>query len=195
MIICFAAVDQYMSTSMHERRQAINLKCMHRLIVISIFLSILYGIPFLVFYDIQPLSGTNTTTCRPNDNNGPFSKYVIYVSLPVIDGFIPIFIMSIAGFIAFLKVRTITKRKVHIIRLRLEQQLTAMVVMKILGVFITIIPFLILYIIRYIISWRSNDSIVQEQLRLVYHVFTILFFINYAVSQQSILLFFFDLWN
>ncbi|CAF3525870.1 unnamed protein product [Rotaria sp. Silwood1] len=109
MIICFAAVDQYMSTSMHERRQAINLKCMHRLIVISIFLSILYGIPFLVFYDIQPLSGTNTTTCRPNDNNGPFSKYVIYVSLPVIDGFIPIFIMSIAGFIAFLKLRVFVK--------------------------------------------------------------------------------------
>ncbi|CAF3526069.1 unnamed protein product [Rotaria sp. Silwood1] len=76
---------------------------MHRLIVISIFLSILYGIPFLVFYDIQPLSGTNTTTCRRNNNNGPFSKYVIYVSLPVIDGFIPIFIMSVAGFIAFRK--------------------------------------------------------------------------------------------
>ncbi|CAF2545022.1 unnamed protein product [Rotaria sp. Silwood2] len=182
MIICFAAIDQCISSSMHERRQGINLKCMKRLIIISIFISILHGIPFLVFYNVQKLSGTNTTTCRPNDNHALFSKYVVYVGFPIIDVFLPISIMSVYGLLAFRNVRTMTKRKVHIIRLRLEQQLTAMVLMKILGVCITIIPFLIVYIIRFTISWRNNNPIVEEQFRLVNSVFTILFLVNYANS-------------
>ncbi|CAF2622581.1 unnamed protein product [Rotaria sp. Silwood2] len=186
MIMCFAAIDQCKSTSIHEQRQGINLKYMRCFIIISIFVSILHGIPFLVFYNAQPLSGLNATACLPNDRNGPFSKYTIYVDFPIIDGFMPIFIMSVFGLIAFRNVRIMAKRRVHIIRLRLEQQLTAMVLIRILGVCITVIPFLIVYVIRYIISSHSNDPIVQKKLQLLNRVFTILFFVNYAVSENGV---------
>ncbi|CAF3467920.1 unnamed protein product [Rotaria sp. Silwood1] len=182
MIMCVAVIDQCMSTSTYERRQGINLKLMRCLIVIFIFVSILHGIPFLVFYDFQPLPGINATACVPKNKDGPFAKYAIYISFPIIQGFIPISIMSVFGLMAFRNVRTMSKRKVSIIRLRLEQQLTAMVLIRILSVCITVIPFLIVYVIRYIISSRINNPIVQKQYQLVNRVFTILFFVNYAVG-------------
>ncbi|CAF4533049.1 unnamed protein product [Rotaria sp. Silwood1] len=123
MIMCVAVIDQCMSTSTYERRQGINLKLMRCLIVIFIFVSILHGIPFLVFYDFQPLPGINATACVPKNKDGPFAN-----------------------------------------------------------VCITVIPFLIVYVIRYIISSRINNPIVQKQYQLVNRVFTILFFVNYAVS-------------
>lgn len=182
IILCFAAFDQYKATSLQENRKIISQKRIRHLMFIGSFVSVLYGIPFLALFDAQLLSGTNSTTCRPNDDYGIFSKFVIYVSLPIIDGFIPLFIMSVFGSMAFGNVRTMHKRKVHIIRLRSEQQLTAMVLVKILCAFITLVPFLIVYVIRFIVSWRTTNLIVQKQFQLVNRVFTLLFFSNYGVS-------------
>jgi hypothetical protein len=168
---------------MNERYKGINASFKRRLILICISICILHGIPFLIYYDVQVLPGTNTKACRLTDNNGPFSKYLTYVALPIVDGFLPISIMSICALIALRNVRNMTKRRVHMIRLRLEQQLTAMVLIKILCVCLTVVPFLIAYIIGYTISSRSKDPLLQKHLLLVGHVFEFILSINYAVSN------------
>jgi len=194
-IICLAAIDQYLSTSMHERRQGMSFSLIRRLIIIAICFCTFHGIPLLIYYEPQMLPGTNITTCRINDNNGAFSKYLIYVDLPIVGGFLPISIMSIFALIALHNVRAMTKRKVHIIRLRLEQQLTAMILMKILGVCITVIPFFINYIIRYAIAYHSNDPIFQKNFLLANSIFKFLLYVNYAVSKNRVPLSFDSLFN
>jgi len=181
-IICLAAIDQYLSTSINKHYKGMSFTLTRHLIVIIIFVWILHGIPFLIYYDAQILPGTNVTSCRVNDNNGSFSKYLIYVCFPIVGGFLPISIMSVFALAALRNVRIMTKRKVNIIRLRLEQQLTAMVLMKILTICITIVPFLISYIIGYTIAYHNSDPIVQEKFLLVNRIFTFLLFVNYAVS-------------
>lgn len=181
-IVCLAAIDQYLSTLMDEHRKGISFFLIQRLIIIFIFIYILHGIPFLVYYQAETLPGTNMTTCRLDSDSGAFSKYLIYVCFPIMGGLLPLSIMSIFGLIALRNVRTMTRRRVHIIRLRLEQQLTAMVLVKILFVCITVIPFLINYIVRFTILSSNNDAIVQKKLLLIMRVISFLLGINYAVS-------------
>ncbi len=185
-IICLASIDQCFSTAMNERYKGISANIKRRIILICIFVCTLHGIPFLIYYNEQVLPGTNTTTCRLTDNNGSFSKYLMYVGLPIIAGFLPISIMSICGLISLRNVHNMTRRRVHLIRLRLEQQLTAMVLIKILCICLIMVPFLIAYIVRYTISSHNNDPLVQKQLLLVARVFTFLLFINYAVSNNDV---------
>ncbi|CAF4060046.1 unnamed protein product [Rotaria magnacalcarata] len=180
IIMCFGAIDQFMSTSLNESRQRFNLKSIQRLIIIVIVIYILYGIPFFIYYDAIPLSGTNATACLPKDSGGLFSKYVVYIGLPIFGGFLPVTIMSTFGFLTFRNVRRMARKNIPISRLRLDQQLTAMILIKILNFFVTVVPFLVVYIVRYIVSSHTNDTIIQKQFQLVNRVFTMLFYVNYA---------------
>ncbi|CAF1948077.1 unnamed protein product [Rotaria magnacalcarata] len=181
-MMCFAAIDQSISTSMPERHHGINLKIMRRLIAIITVISCVHAIPFFIFYDIQPLSGTNDTICRIKDASEVFSKYLIYINIPLVNGVIPVTIMILFGVLSYRNVHRMYKRRVHIVRLRLEKQLTAMVLAKIFSFAITVIPFLIVYIIRYSISLYINDPICQNQILLAQRVFILLIYANYADS-------------
>lgn len=185
IVVCLAAIDQAISTAMLDRHQGINMKIMRYLIIIGIFFSVLNGIPFLMFYNPQPVQVINGTICRMTDNNGSFSKYVRYFSLPVTDGFLPITIMIIFGLTALRNVRNMRNKNVHIIRLRLERQLTKMVLMKILSITITVIPFLIAYLIRYNTSAASSDELFQTKILLIHRIFGLLLYLNYAVSVEN----------
>ncbi|CAF3574116.1 unnamed protein product [Rotaria socialis] len=148
IIICFAAIDQLMSTLLHTSRQRFSIELMQRLITVAIVISILYGIPFLIYYDYDalPLSGTNGTACVPNENNELFSKYTVYAGVPIMNGFLPVTIMSLFGLLTFRNVRHVAKKNIPIAHIHLEEQLTAMVLIKILNVCLTVIPFLIFFL-------------------------------------------------
>lgn len=184
LIMSIAAIDQRLSTSMPDRHHGTNLKIIRYLIIISTTISILHSIPFLIFYDAQLLPGTNASICRIDDN-GPFSIYALYIALPIIDGLLPTAIMSVCGLVALRNVRNMRKKNVHIVRFRLEQQLTAMVLTKILSVYLTVIPLLIVYIVRYIISLQSLDTIFQRQFLIAFRLLTLLIYTNYAVSYNN----------
>ena len=94
--------------------------------------------------------------------------------------------MTIFGLISLHNVRNMHKKNVQKMRLDLEKQLTSMVLMKILSVTITVPPFLTAYLIRYILSAHTNNTVFQNQILLVYRVFIILFYVNYAVSLNCV---------
>lgn len=185
IIMCIASIDQAISTSMPERHYGLKMKTMKCLITGSVVISILHGIPFLIYYDVKSLYGTNATICRIDDNTGAFSSYAIYVSLPFVDGFIPIIIMSVSGLIAVCNIRSMKKKKIHIARLHLEKQLTAMVLIKLLSIYVTVVPFITFYCIRYVISFDINNAHVQAQLLATSYLFIVPFRINYAVSPDK----------
>ncbi|CAM4942836.1 unnamed protein product [Rotaria socialis] len=178
--MCFGAIDQFTSTSLNEPRRRFNLKSIQCLIIIAIVISILYGIPFFIYYDAIPLSGTNVTVCLPKNSGGLFSKYVVYVDLPIFGGFLPVTIMSILGLLTFRNVRHMARKHTPISRLHLDQQLTGMILMKDLNFCVTVVPFLVVYIVRHIVSLHTNDTIIRTQFQLVNRVFVMLFYVNYA---------------
>lgn len=185
-IMSLASIDQRLSTLLPNRHYGFNLKAMRCLIISITVISILHAIPFFVYYEEQPLSGTNGTICRISDNNKIFIIYALYVSLPVVDGLLPVMIMSIFGLLALQNVRSMRKKQVHIIRFRLEQQLTAMVLMKSFSLAITMIPFIIVYLTAYVLSLRTNDIDTRRILLQVSRLFTLLFYINYSVSLTGV---------
>lgn len=113
-----------------------------------------------MFYDIQPLSDTTKSICRLNTNHEIFVKYVLYVNLPLVNGLIPIIIWSVFGRIALHNVSSMRKRQVHVIRLRLEQQLTAMVLIKILSIIISLIPIVIIHLVGCLTSANNSVGII-----------------------------------
>ncbi|CAF3409789.1 unnamed protein product [Rotaria socialis] len=179
-MMCFSAIDQSISTSMPERHHGINPKIMRRLIAIITVLSCVHAIPFFIYYDIQPLPGTNLTICRITDAGEVFSKYFIYINLPLVNGVIPVTIMILFGLLSSRNVHRMYNRRIYIVRLRLEKQLTGMVLAKIFSFAVTVVPFLIVYIIRYSISLYITDPIFQNQILLAQRVFTLLIYANYA---------------
>jgi hypothetical protein len=136
------------------------MKC---LFMIAFIISSLHGIPFIIYWNIIDLPGTEGRICAASDHQGVFSKYLIYVYLPIWTGFLPVLIMSILALIAFRK-------------------LTAIVLLKIGFLFLTIIPFIIVYIIQ-LITPVSNDLISYAENQLITTVFTMLYFASYAVCK------------
>lgn len=183
--MCIAAIDQAISTNRLDRHPGINIRIIRIVFIIVVFISILHSIPFLIFYDVQLLPGTNDTICRISEKYESFSKYVIYINVPIIHGIIPFIIMTVFALIAFRNIREMRKTKIHVTRLRLEQQLTAMVLTQILSVCITVVPYLTIYIVRYIISSRINDVVVQHKILLVHRILIALVYINCAVSLSD----------
>lgn len=185
-IMCIAAIDQSISTSMPQRHYGLNLKIIQYLIAAAMIISSSHAIPFFIFSDTEQLLGTNDTICRVNDNNGPFSIYATYICLPIIIGILPITIMSVFSFIALCNVHSMRKNHVHVIRLALEEQLTTMVLIKILSVCLTIVPSIAVYTARYIISKYTEDPIYQHQIHLAESIFRKLTYFNCGVSVDDI---------
>lgn len=184
-IICLAAIDQLMSTSMPQRHQGINFKIMRLLITTAVIFSFLHGLPMLILSDVVVLPATNTTLCRIINDNVAFSNYTFYISIPFIDVLLPVTIMSITGLFALRNVRSMDKTKVNPIRLRREQQLTMMVLTKIVSTCVTVIPFITVFMVLYTIAAKSDNIVLQKQVWLVYRICTMLFYANFAVSEYN----------
>ena len=70
-----------------------------------------------IYWNIIDLPGTEGRICTASDHQRVFSKYLIYVYLPILVGFLPVSIMSILALIAFRNVRNVASRKLYIVQL------------------------------------------------------------------------------
>ena len=180
--ICFSSIDQYLSTNhRYGVRQMSTLKLAQRLTVINIGVWSLNGIPFGIFYVIVPSKG-----CTPVDEG--FNLYYSFAYLVILNGTLPLFTSAIFSLLSFRNVRRIVRRQIPIVRRRLDQQLTAMVLTRVLFLFIVSIPFGIQLIYNLNMSNRGDDLIRLAIEDLVINITSSFFFFNYAVR---ILLFIF----
>jgi len=175
-IICFAAIDQFLSTNYQQYlRQMSTFKLAQRLICILIILAVLYCICFPIFYEIRPSAGCATY-------NPMFNYYYSFVHLCIVIGILPIVISSSFSLLAYRNVRHIIRRQMSIHRRRLDRQLTAMILVRVALFVMTTLPYVSfrIYQINSSID-QSNISYLVVTVQLIKTTFTEIYNINHSV--------------
>jgi hypothetical protein len=152
--VCFAAIDQYLSTSYHNHlRQISTFKLAQRLVSILIILATLYCVPFPIFEEIRPSLGCATY-------NPSFNYFYSFVHFCIILGILPMAVSSSFSFLAYQNVRRIIRRQIPVVRRRLDRQLTAMILVRVALFIITTSPFVSfrIYQINCSTNQDSNSS-------------------------------------
>jgi hypothetical protein len=130
-MICCTAADEFFSTNYRfNLRQICTMKVARCLIFTLVSLSIIHGIIFGLFFDIQSSVGCVIL-------NQIFLQYATFFVYPVLLGLLPIVIASFFSLLAFQNVRRIVRRQLPIVRRRLDRQMTAMVLIHV-GFFVCI---------------------------------------------------------
>jgi hypothetical protein len=136
-IVCFAAVDQYLTTNPAPYlRQWSSLKLAHYQVYIVGSLCLLHVIPFAIFSQIDPKLGCTIY-------NIYLANYFAYFYYPFLNGLLPIFIASLFSLLSYRNVRRIIRRQIPIERRRLDQQLTAMIFMRVIFFVLLELPYTI----------------------------------------------------
>ncbi|CAF2838760.1 unnamed protein product [Rotaria sp. Silwood2] len=174
-IICFSAIDQYLSTSYYPfLRQKSTINLAKILITIVTIVWILHGIPFFLLSGIQITYGCFIY-------NSSFLNYILYFYYPILSGILPIIISTCFGVLAYRNVRRIVRRQMPIRRRKFDQQLTAMILIRVIFLIITISPYVLERI--YAVAFKTNHGILYDAIfTLIDDVAYSFYHINYAGS-------------
>ncbi|CAF3357361.1 unnamed protein product [Rotaria sp. Silwood2] len=135
---------------------------------------ILHGIPFFIFSGIQSTNGCFIY-------NSSFVNYIIYFYYPILSGILPIIISTFFGVLAYRNVRRIVRRHMPIRRRKLDQQLTAMILIRVVFLVIMILPY-VLERIYAVIFKAKHGTLYDAVFTLIDDVAYSCFHINYAGS-------------
>ncbi|CAF4445570.1 unnamed protein product [Adineta steineri] len=106
--------------------------------------------------------------------------YITYFHFPILLGFLPLTIMILCSFPAFINARKLASRQINIIRLSCDRQLTAMTLSQIAFIVITTIPFITNYI--FLLNMKSTDKESNARMYLVHTITTYVYYTTYAVG-------------
>lgn len=178
-IVCFATIDQYFSTNYRPYlRQMSSTTTAKTLIIISILIWILHSIPAAIFLEIQPSSGCNLY-------NQGIITYTAYVYYLVLTGTLPITISTLFAILAYRNVRRIIRRQIPIRRRKLDQQLTAMIIVRVGFLVVLTTPYVLQRIYTYVV-YISKENVVHRAIVQLLGAITIsLFYLNYSVSKLN----------
>ena len=135
VVVCSAAVDQFLSTNhIAYFRQLSSLKLARYQICFATCLCLLHTVPFGIFLEIRPLLGCIIT-------NIGLINYSSFFFYPFLNGLFPIFMSSLFSILAYRNVRRIVRRQIRIDRRRLDQQMTAMIFIRVIFYVLLQLPF------------------------------------------------------
>ena len=176
-VVCFAAFDQYLSTSYHYRlRQMSTFKLAQNFAIVLVLLAGLYSIPVLIYFDIRPVVG-----CTVND--AAFNYFNSFIHYCILFGLLPILIALSFSLLAYRNVRHLIRHETSAVRRRLDRQLTAMILVRAALMIIVSLPFFIHIIYQYHSSYdRTNQWIVAVR-RIIATIFTTIYYINSSVEN------------
>ncbi|CAF0788469.1 unnamed protein product [Adineta ricciae] len=175
-IVCFAAIDQYFSTSYHPYlRRLSSPRTAQVSIIIVILLWILHGIPVAIFFEIRSSSGCNLYDLG-------MVNYVAYVYYLFLTGMIPITISTLFAILAYRNVRRIIRRQIPIRRRKLDQQLTAMIMVRVAFLVVTTLPYVLQRIYSYVVYISKEDAVYRAVIQLVGAITISLFYMDYSGS-------------
>jgi hypothetical protein len=134
-MICLASIDQFFSTNYYfNLRPKCTLKLARCLAYTFVCIWIIHSLVFGYFSDIQPLGGCVIS-------NKIYLQYATFFFYPILGGLLPIVITSFFSWLAFQNVRRIVRRQLPIVRRRLDRQMTAMVLMRVVFFVCLAFPF------------------------------------------------------
>lgn len=150
-----------------------TIKSARYLIFIATFLSILNSIPFGIFLEIR------SSVCAIFD--AKMMQYVSFFYYLVLSGVLPICVSTLFSILAYRNVRRIIRRQIPIVRRRLDQQLTAMVLIRVIVFVILTLPFTVQRMYVYLNKINQSDPLAYAISNLFSVMFTLIFNTNYAV--------------
>jgi hypothetical protein len=159
-MICCTAADEFFSTNhRYHLRQICTLKLTRCFTITLVCFSISHAIIFGSFFNIQPSVGCVIL-------NPIYLQYATFFVYPVLIGLLPIAIASFFSLLAFQNVRRIVRRQLPIVRRRLDRQMTAMVLIRVIFFVCLALPFSIyrIYAINFPISRSQPMPFAVRQL-------------------------------
>lgn len=129
---CLAAIDQFFATSKNPSiRRLSNLKWSYRIIVVSIVLCCLHGIPNILYFNISPTTNTCVSTSKA------FAIYFPSIYILTLNCAIPVAVMMIFGYLAYRNINL----TIVLAQQRAERQLMRMIMIDVLLAMISFIPY------------------------------------------------------
>ena len=178
-IICFAAIDQYLSTSHSPYIKRLStLKLARILTVIAALTWTLATIPTLILTEIRSSNGCSSY-------NYGFNIYLTYVASLIFTGLLPMLVSSSFAAFAYLNVRRIVRRQIPIFRRRLERQLTAMILVRVLFFVGAITPFVLDRMYNLQVQVDQNNLLHNAIRHLISAIAYSIFYMNCSVSPAS----------
>ena len=171
--ICFIAFDQYLATNHRVHwRQLSSINLAYRLTFFIITLALCHCVLFVVFGDV---GNVGCSVYHPI-----LKLYFTFFFYPILGGSLPVLISISFSFLAFNNVRRIVRRQVTVVRRRLDRQMTALALTRVLCVIILGLPFLGSSL--YELNFTSVDPTRVAVMRLVSAITYSILFVNYSVS-------------
>ncbi|CAF3671347.1 unnamed protein product [Rotaria sp. Silwood1] len=176
--MCLATIDQYLATSSYRRcQQWNNIKLAYCLCTASFIFAILHGVPSIIYYNYTDSPIANTLICTII--NGVYQRYRTYGFNVFLGGALPIFITVLFGSLAYRNVKQLAYRTVPLVRRELDKQLTSMVLVQIVYIFIAIVPYTVVIIITTNLDLQ-NKPILTAELQLTEYLSAIIYYSYFA---------------
>ncbi|CAF3596346.1 unnamed protein product [Adineta steineri] len=174
--ICFLTFDQYMCTNPRPHwRQIISLKFTHRFIFFMICFVILHSIPFFIFTELRPTLGCNIFSAAMN-------SYYRYFYYPILNSSLPLTITVVFSLFSYRNVRRIVRRQIPIDRRRLDQQLTAMVLARVVCLISLGLPYILYNVYRVTFRTTETNQIVLAVTNFINSIVNSMLYINFSVN-------------
>ncbi|CAF1376500.1 unnamed protein product [Adineta steineri] len=177
--ICLASIDQYFATCTRlQWQQWSNIKTTRRILIIITFILMIIQIPCLIYYKhIQPIP-TEKTIC--GITNMSFVQFNMYFNYLFLGNVLPYSLTILFGTMAYRNTQQSSNRTVPLIRLQLDKQLTAMVLVQIVYNFFSLFPTLIAYSIG---SYGNiQDPMIKASVDLAYTITLCVYYSYFASS-------------
>ena len=181
--MCLATIDQFLATCPRPSwQQWSNIKVARRMIGIFTIVWIIHNILYLIYFDRIESSTTGKYSCTIS--NEIFQQYFLKVYTLVYIGFLPIFICTLFGLLAYYNINHLSYRTVPVVRRELDKQLTTIVLMQALFVFIAAVP----YLITVILGTDGNivrNPVVAVRLQFASTITLCIYYVNFGVSSKT----------
>ena len=168
--LCLATIDQYLSMSRYQ--QWSTRRCARCSIIIATIFGFLHSIFVLIYF--SAVNGSCTII------NSTYAKYVSRFQFPFLYGCLPVIILITFSVFTFINARTLASRRVNIVRLGRDRQLTAMVLAHSVYQVLTALPYICFCI--YSLNQNSIDPEEIARDKLLEIVTTLLAFSQFSVS-------------
>ncbi|CAF0762258.1 unnamed protein product [Adineta ricciae] len=175
-IVCYAAIDQFFSTHYHRHfRQYSSLEMAKFQIGLAGCLCLAHTIPAGVFLNIDPVLGCVISSQA-------LVNYYSYAFYPFLSGVIPTLISSVFSLLAYRNVRRIIRRQIPLERRKLDQQLTAMIFVRVIFFIWLQLPFTVyrIFSIRWVM--RPGNTVAYAATRWAQVISTTLAYTSHAAN-------------
>ena len=177
--LSLATIDQYLATSTRARWQKwSDIKLARRLILGSMIVWTLHGVPYLIYSRHVPSTGMGRVTCSLT--NSVFAQYRSLFAVPILTGFLPIGLTIVFGILAYYNVQTIAYRTIPLVRRELDKQLTVMVLTQVFIYCFSASPFVIFTVILTYTN-LSTDPVVAATIQAIFSLAVSLYYTTFAV--------------